>query len=192
MTRRCEWATKSEREQLYHDTIWGVPVHNDKQLFKMLLLEGQQAGLSWSTILNKMDTLCDAYDNFDPSFLRNYDDAKIAELLQNSGVIRNKLKVKAAIKNSDTYFAICEEFGTFDTYIWQFSDGKIIKNNWENQSQIPAHSTLSDAMCKDLKRRGFSFVGGTITYAFMQSIGMVNDHMTWCDFRDASERGSAA
>ena len=188
---RCDWANQSQLEQEYHDTVWGVPVHDDKQLFKMLQLEGQQAGLSWLTILKKMDALCEAYDNFDPAILITYDEAKIAELLQNSGIIRNRLKVRAAVRNAKAYFALCEEFGSLDAYLWRYTNGETIVNSLEHQEQTPAHTPLSNEISKDLKKRGFTFVGGTIMYAFMQSIGMVNDHLVSCDFRDAHKRGAA-
>lgn len=188
---RCDWANQSQLEQEYHDTVWGVPVHDDKQLFKMLQLEGQQAGLSWLTVLKKMDALCEAYDNFDPAILITYDEAKITELLQNSGIIRNRLKVHAAVRNAKAYFALCEEFGSLDAYLWRYTNGKTIVNSLERQEQAPAHTPLSNEISKDLRRRGFTFVGGTIMYSFMQSIGMVNDHLVSCDFRDAHERGAA-
>ncbi len=188
---RCDWANQSQLEQEYHDTVWGVPVHDDKQLFKMLQLEGQQAGLSWLTILKKMDALCEAYDNFDPAILITYDEAKIAELLQNSGIIRNRLKVRAAVRNAKAYFALCEESGSLDAYLWRYTNGETIVNSLERQEQTPAHTPLSNEISKDLKKRGFTFVGGTIMYAFMQSIGMVNDHLVSCDFRDAHKRGAA-
>ena len=188
---RCDWANQSQLEQEYHDTVWGVPVHDDKQLFKMLQLEGQQAGLSWSTILKKMDALCEAYDNFDPAILITYDEAKIAELLQNSGIIRNRLKVRAAVRNAKAYFALREEFGSLEAYLWRYTNGETIVNSLERQEQTPAHTPLSNEISKDLKKRGFTFVGGTIMYAFMQSIGMVNDHLVSCDFRDAHERSAA-
>ncbi|MGO3701757.1 MAG: DNA-3-methyladenine glycosylase I [Candidatus Saccharimonadales bacterium] len=188
---RCDWANQSQLEQEYHDTVWGVPVHDDKQLFKMLQLEGQQAGLSWLTILKKMDALCEAYDNFDPAILITYDEAKIAELLQNSGIIRNRLKVRAAVRNAKAYFVLREEFGSLKAYLWRYTNGKTIVNSLELQEQTPAHTPLSNEISKDLKKRGFTFVGGTIMYAFMQSIGMVNDHLVSCDFRNAHERGAA-
>lgn len=188
---RCNWANQSQLEQEYHDTAWGVPVHDDKQLFKMLQLEGQQAGLSWSTILKKMDALCEAYDDFDPAILITYDEVKIAELLQNSGIIRNRLKVRAAVRNAKAYFALCEESGSLDAYLWRYTNGETIVNSLERQEQTPAHTPLSNEISKDLKKRGFTFVGGTIMYAFMQSIGMVNDHLVSCDFRDAHKRGAA-
>ena len=181
---RCGWATRSELEQTYHDNIWGVPVHDDKQLFKMLILEGKQAGLSWSTILKKMDTLCEAFDDFDPAKLIHYDDAKIAALMQNNGVIKNRLKINAAITNAKAYFDLCKEMGSLDHYLWSFVKHQPIINTFERLEQIPASTPLSDTISKDLKKRGFKFVGSTIIYAFMQATGMVNDHLTCCAFRN--------
>lgn len=180
--KRCDWAVKSELEQEYHDKVWGVPVHDDRKLFKMLILEGKQAGLSWSTILKKMDTLCEAFDDFDPGILITYDDAKIESLLQNSGIIKNRLKVNAVVNNAKAYFRLCEEFGSLDNYLWKFVDNKPIVNGWTRIEDIPANTPLSDAISRDLKKRGFKFVGTTIIYSFMQAVGMVNDHLVSCTF----------
>lgn len=178
--KRCKWAEKTEIEKEYHDKKWGVPLHDERELFKMLILEGMQAGLSWLTILKKMDAFCEAFDNFDPAIIMNYDDKKIEELMQNSGIIRNKLKIKSAIGNSKAYFKLCEEFGSLDNYLWGYVDYKPIINSWDKQEDVPAKTELSDKISKDLKKRGFNFVGSKIIYAFMQSIGMVNDHLTCC------------
>jgi DNA-3-methyladenine glycosylase I len=180
--KRCDWAVKSELEQEYHDKVWGIPVHDDRKLFKMLILEGKQAGLSWSTILKKMDTLCEAFDDFDPAILVTYDDAKIESLLQNNGVIKNKLKVNAVVNNAKAYFKLCEEFGSLDNYLWKFVDNKPIVNAWTKIEDVPANTSISDAISKDLKKRGFKFVGTTIIYSFMQAVGMVNDHLVSCAF----------
>lgn len=180
---RCGWATKSQLEQDYHDLEWGVPVHDDRTLFKMLLLEGKQAGLSWATILAKRDTLCEAFDNFDPAVMAEYDEEKVEALLLNNGIIRNRQKVLAAIHNAKAYFKLCDEIGSLDHYLWSFVGHKPIINNWTAIEQVPASTPLSDAISKDLKKRGFKFVGTTTIYAFMQSVGMVNDHLTGCAFR---------
>lgn len=182
---RCDWANKTELEKNYHDTQWGKPVHNDKELFKMLILECKQAGLSWSTILAKRDTLCQAFDNFDPAKLIEYDDKKIAALLTNDGIIKNRLKVNAVINNAKMYFRLCEKYGSLDAFLWSYVDYQPIINNWETAADVPANTTLSDSISKQLKQEGFKFVGTTIIYAFMQSIGMVNDHLVSCSFRDA-------
>lgn len=183
--RRCEWASKSQIEQDYHDTEWGVPVHDDHQLFKMLILEGKQAGLSWATILTKMDTLCQAFDDFDPDILITYDDRKINNLLQNDGIIKNRLKVNAVVSNAHAYFRLCDVYGSLDSFLWSYVDNKTIINSWEATDQVPTSTPISDKISKDLKRLGFKFVGTTTIYAFMQSVGMVNDHLLSCAFRNA-------
>ncbi len=180
--KRCDWAVKSKVEQDYHDKEWGIPVHDDKKLFKLLILEGKQAGLSWSTILTKMDTLCKAFDDFDPDILAAYDEAKVEILLQNDGIIRNRQKVNAVIHNAKAYFKLLEEFGSLDSYLWAFADNKPIINSWTHIEEVPSSSPVSDSISKDLKKRGFKFVGTTTIYAFMQSIGMVNDHLVSCAF----------
>lgn len=180
--KRCDWAVKSKLEQEYHDKVWGIPEHDDRKLFKMLIFEGKQAGLSWSTILKKMDTLCEAFDDFDPEVLVTYDDTKIESLLQNDGVIKNRLKVNAVVNNAKAYFKLCEEFGSLDNYLWKFVDNKPIINAWTKIEDVPANTPLSDAISKDLKKRGFKFVGTTIIYSFMQAVGMVNDHLVSCAF----------
>jgi DNA-3-methyladenine glycosylase I len=178
--KRCEWANGSELEQAYHDNEWGVPVHDDRLLFEFLILEGAQAGLSWSTILNKRENYRIAFDRFDPNRVSRYSEEKIAQLLMNPGIVRNKLKVNAAVSNARAFIAVQKEFGSFDSYIWSFVDGKTIHNHWKAMTDIPANTTESDAMSKDLKKRGFKFVGSTICYAFMQAVGMVNDHTVDC------------
>jgi DNA-3-methyladenine glycosylase I len=177
---RCEWGTSSALYIDYHDSEWGVPVHDDRLLFEFLILEGAQAGLSWSTILNKRQTYIQAFDNFEPTKVASYDDAKIQVLLANVGIVRNRLKIQAAIQNARSFLAVQDQFGSFDTYIWQFVDGKPIQNSWKSLQEIPATTQESDAMSKELKKRGFTFVGSTICYAFMQAVGMVNDHIVDC------------
>jgi len=167
-------------EEIYHDNEWGVPLHDDQLLFEFLILEGAQAGLSWSTVLTKRANYRVAYHNFDPKIVAQFDQLKIEELLQNSGIIRNKLKVKASVTNAQAFLKIVEEFGSFDTYIWTFVNGAPIVNRWKNKLEVPAKTALSDQMAKDLKKRGFKFVGSTICYAFMQATGMVNDHTIDC------------
>ncbi len=177
---RCEWAGTDPLYVAYHDLEWGVPVHDDRTLFEFLILEGAQAGLSWSTILNKRENYRVAFDGFDPAIVATYDDAKVAELLNNPGIVRNRLKVNAAINNAKRYLAVQDEFGSFDAYIWSFVDGRVKQNAWESLADIPAETPESRAMSKDLKKRGFKFVGPTICYAFMQAVGMVNDHVIDC------------
>lgn len=182
---RCGWAAREGLEQEYHDRVWGVPVHDDKALFRMLMLEGQQAGLSWSTILKKMDALNDAYDGFDPALLAQYGEAKVAELLGNPGIIRNRLKILAAIGNARAYHALCEAHGSLDQFLWAYVDGVPVANHWESLAQVPASTPLSDRISLELKKLGFKFVGTTIVYAFLQAVGVVNDHLVSCSFRRA-------
>lgn len=177
--QRCTWAV-GELDILYHDQQWGVPQHDDRMLFEMLILEGAQAGLSWSTILKKREGYRAAFDGFDPECVAQYGDAKVAELLANPGIVRNRLKIAAAIQNARCFLAVREEFGSFDRYIWQFVGDKPKQNRWDHHTQIPARTAESDAMSKDLLKRGFKFVGSTICYAFMQANGMVNDHLVSC------------
>ena len=177
---RCGWAGDDPLYIRYHDEEWGVPLHDDRRLFEMLNLEGAQAGLSWITILRKRENYRIAFDNFEAERIVNYDDARIAELLQNPGIVRNRLKVRAVVKNARGFLAIQEAFGSFDAYIWQFVDGAPIVNHWRSLAEVPAATDRSRAMSKDLKRRGFTFVGPTICYAYMQSVGMVNDHLVSC------------
>lgn len=166
--------------EAYHDQEWGVPLHDDRKLFEFLILDAFQAGLSWQTIINKRDNFCKAFDDFDYQKIACYDQNKIDALLNDSGIIRNKLKVYAAVNNARLFMDIQQEFGSFDTYIWQFTGGSTRINAWTKMEQIPAKTAESDAMSKDLKRRGFKFVGSTICYAFMQAAGMVNDHEIDC------------
>lgn len=176
---RCEWA-KGGQYVRYHDEEWGVPVHDDRTLFEFLILEGAQAGLSWSTILNKRENYRRAFDGFDPQKIAEYRAKKIKALLADAGIVRNKLKIAAAVENAKAFLVVQEEFGSFDRYIWQFVGGKPRINKWKSLRQVPARTPESDAMSKDLKSRGFKFVGTTICYAFMQGVGMVNDHVTDC------------
>lgn len=176
---RCPWAKGDEYIE-YHDTEWGVPVHDDQLLFEFLILEGAQAGLSWETILKKRDNYRKAFDQFDPAVVAKYGKKKQASLLGNAGIVRNRLKIGSAIQNANAFLAVQREFGSFDEYIWGFVQGQPKQNAWKSLKDIPSSTTESDAMSKDLKRRGFKFVGGTICYAFMQAVGMVNDHLVEC------------
>ena len=176
---RCSWAS-GELSIRYHDEEWGVPVHDDRTLFEFLILEGAQAGLSWNTILNKRENYRKAFDQFDPHRVARYDRRKIQQLLRNPGIVRNRLKIASTVENAKAFLRVQEEFGSFDRYIWQFVDGKPRVNQWKSLQQIPARTKESDAISKDLKRRGFNFVGSTICYAFMQAVGMVNDHSVDC------------
>ncbi len=179
--KRCAWAEGVEEIYTkYHDEEWGVPVHDDGKLFEMLVLEGAQAGLSWITILKKRYEYKKAFDNFDVKKVSRYDDDKVEALLKNKGLIRNRRKIESAIRNAKAFINIQEEFGTFDKYIWRFVDGKPMKNRWKSFTEVPAKTKLSEKISKDLKKRGFSFVGPTIIYSFMQAIGMVNDHEEYC------------
>ncbi|MEM7105536.1 MAG: DNA-3-methyladenine glycosylase I [Bacteroidota bacterium] len=177
---RCGWCLGNELYIDYHDNEWGQPEHDDQKLFEMLILEGAQAGLSWITILRKRENYRKAFDNFDPVKVANYGESKITELLQNEGIVRNKLKVKAAVTNAKAYLEVQKEFGSFDKYIWQFVGGKPKINAFKTLQDVPAKTAESDAMSKDLKKRGFKFVGSTICYAFMQACGMVDDHIVSC------------
>lgn len=177
--KRCDWA-RNELAIHYHDTEWGLPLHDDRGLFEFLILEGAQAGLSWDTILAKRDNYRKAFDNFDAAKVARYSDAKCTKLLADPGIVRNRLKIASAVRNANAFLSVQKEFGTFDAYIWSFVDGKPIVNNWKSLSEVPASTPVSDAISKDLKKRGFNFVGSTIMYAFMQATGMVNDHLTSC------------
>jgi DNA-3-methyladenine glycosylase I len=176
---RCAWAN-GELMVRYHDEEWGVPVHDDPTLFEFLILEGAQAGLSWSTILNKRENYRKAFDGFDPERVAHYDRRKIERLLRDPGIVRNKLKVASAVTNAKAFLSLQKEFGSFDRYIWQFVGGRPRVNSLQSMKQVPARTPQSDAMSKDLKKRGFKFVGSTICYAFMQAVGMVNDHVVDC------------
>ena len=177
--KRCAWAT-NELSIRYHDEEWGQPVHDDRTLFEFLILEGAQAGLSWNTILNKRDNYRRAFDGFDPKRVARYDQRQVKQLLADAGIVRNKFKIAAAIENAKAFLRVEEEFGSFDRYIWQFVGGKPHVNGWRSMKQVPARTVESDAISKDLQRRGFKFVGSTICYAFMQAVGMVNDHLVDC------------
>jgi len=176
---RCHWAA-NDWNIPYHDQEWGVPVHNDRVLFEFLILEGAQAGLSWDTILRKRARYREVFDHFDAQRIARYDAKKVRQLLKDPGIVRNRLKIEATISNARAFLAVQKECGSFDAYIWQFVGGKPKRNNWTKHQKVPAKSSESDAMSKDLKRRGFRFVGSTICYAFMQAVGMVNDHLTDC------------
>jgi len=185
MKLRCEWCGNEPIYVEYHDTEWGVPVHDDRKLFEMLILEGAQAGLNWLTILQKRENYRKAFDKFDAKKIAKYDQAKVAKLLADAGIVRNRLKIAATIQNARAFLAVQKEFGSFDRYIWQFVGGKPKINHWKNLKELPPKTAESEAMSKDLKKRGFSFVGSTICYAFMQAVGMVNDHVARC-FRKKS------
>jgi DNA-3-methyladenine glycosylase I len=180
MQQRCAWANSSQLYLDYHDSEWGVPAHDDKKLLEFLILEGAQAGLSWSTILNKRQGYLQAFDNFEATKVANYSDTKVQELLVNPGIVRNRLKIQAAIQNARSFLKVQDHYGSFDAYIWQFVDGKPIQNSWRTLQEIPATTKESDAMSIELKKLGFTFVGSTICYAFMQAVGMVNDHTIDC------------
>lgn len=177
---RCDWAAHDPLNQEYHDKEWGKPVHDDRTLFKMLILEGMQAGLSWITILKKREAFIRAFDDFDPAIICQYGEDKVEELMQNAAIIRNRLKIHAAINNAKAYFVLCEKYGSLDHFLWSYVDHKPIKNAWTSMSEIPASTPLAEQISRDLKNLGFKFVGPTIIYAYMQSIGMVNDHVTTC------------
>lgn len=184
---RCNWCLSDPLYIKYHDEEWGIPVHDDRKLFEFLILEGAQAGLSWITVLKKRENYRKAFDNFDFEKIVKYDEEKIEELLGNEGIIRNKLKIKSTILNAQKFIEIRKEFGSFDKYLWSFIDEKQIINNWKELKQIPARTEISDKISKDLIKRGFKFVGTTIIYAYMQAIGMVDDHIESC-WRSAASR----
>ncbi len=177
---RCGWSTSDPLYIKYHDEEWGVPVHDDRKLFEFLILEGFQAGLSWLTILKKRENFRKAFDNFDPELIALYGKRKINSLLKDAGIIRNKLKIEAAVTNAEAFLKVQKEFGSFDKYIWRFVNYKPVKNKFKSLKEIPASTEVSDNMSKDLKKRGFKFVGTTICYAHMQATGMVNDHIITC------------
>jgi len=176
---RCGWA-KNDLAIAYHDAEWGVPLHDDRRLFEFLILEGAQAGLSWDTVLKKRENYRQAFDDFDAEKMARYDEKKLNELLLNEGIVRNRLKIASAVSNAKSYLKIKDEFASFDSYIWAFVGGKPIVNAWKTPAEVPAKTSISDQMSKDLKRRGFNFVGSTIMYAFMQACGLVNDHSVSC------------
>ncbi len=180
LMKRCEWANSNPLETKYHDEEWGVPVHDDRLLFEMLTLEGAQAGLSWATILKKRAGYLEAFDQFDIQKIATYSDKKIAQLLENPNIVRNKLKVNATVVNAQCVLELQQEYGSFDAYIWSFVDGKPIQNQWQSLSEVPSKTAISDEMSKSLKKKGFKFIGSTTCYAFMQAVGMVNDHVVSC------------
>ena len=187
---RCRWAA-TDLSIPYHDTEWGVPLHDDQRLFEFLILEGAQAGLSWETILKKRDTYRAAFDDFDPARVARYTTRKVEKLLADPGIVRNRLKVESAVSNAKAFLEVQKEHGSFDAYVWRFVDGKPRVNTWNALGQVPASTSQSDAMSKDLKKRGFRFVGSTICYAFMQATGMVNDHATNCfRYRQVAKSGT--
>jgi len=183
MKIRCEWARSGPHLIVYHDREWGRPVHDDRRLFEMLILEGAQAGLSWETILRRRERYRQAFAGFNPVKVARFNRAKKAALLKDTGIIRNRLKIEAAVSNAQAFLAVQRECGSFNRYAWQFVGGKPIINRWRKMSDVPATSRQSDALSRDLKKRGFRFVGSTIMYAFMQAVGMVNDHTVGCVFR---------
>ncbi|MFX0033866.1 MAG: DNA-3-methyladenine glycosylase I [Candidatus Hermodarchaeota archaeon] len=180
MLKRCGWSGNDPLMIEYHDKEWGVPQHDDRELFEFLILEGMQAGLSWSTILKKRENFRHALDNFDYKKISKYNENKIEELLQNKGIIRNRIKIQSIITNAQAFLGIQKEFGSFDDYLWNFVNNRSINNLWKNLDELPSHTELSDIISKDLKKKGFKFVGSTIIYAFMQAIGLVNDHLVNC------------
>ena len=180
MVNRCKWANHHELLKVYHDEEWGLPIHDDKALYECLVLQGNQAGLSWMTILKKRDNYRKAFDNFDYKKIAKYDSEKIEELMNNSGIIRNRLKINSAISNAKALLEVQKEFGSFEKYIWKFTNHKPLINGFKAYSEIPASTEVSEIMSKELKKRGFKFIGSTICYAFMQASGMVNDHVTSC------------
>jgi len=179
-TSRCKWSEKDPLYIQYHDTEWGVPLHDEQQLFEFLMLETFQAGLSWITILRKRENFRQAFDNFDYKKIAQYKERKIQALLQDKGIMRNKLKVRAAVSNAQAFLKVQKEFGSFDNYVWAFVNGKPAQNKWRSVKELPGKTELSDQLSKELKKRGFKFVGSTIVYAYMQATGMVNDHTVNC------------
>ena len=177
---RCPWASNNEWNKIYHDTEWGVPLHDDAKLFEFLILDAFQAGLSWITILKKRDNFRKAFDNFDASIIANYSEDKLQALIQDSGIIRNQMKIRAAVSNAQAFLRLQKEYGSFDKYIWQFTNHQTITNHWLDHTNVPSSTKESDAMSKSLKKNGFKFVGTTICYAFMQAAGMINDHTISC------------
>lgn len=180
MRQRCSWAEGNEKMKIYHDTIWGVPLYDDQRLFRKLILDIHQAGLSWQTILNKEDHFDKAFDYFDVKKVAAYDEKKIEELLDNQGIIRNRRKIEATIHNAQKVIELQKEFGTFSNYLWAFNEHNVLKNTYRDQIEIPTTNDLSDRITKDFKKRGFKFVGSTIIYAFLEAVGVINDHVTTC------------
>ena len=185
---RCPWAEGDEKMTKYHDEVWGVPVHDDQKLFAKLSLDLMQAGLMWRTILHKQENFERAFDDFHIETVANYDETKYEELMQDAGIVRNQLKIRATINNAARVLEVREEFGSFYAYLWGFTNGETVKNRWQDLRDIPVSTPLSDAISKDLKKRGFRFVGTTIIYAFLQAVGVVNDHLTTCFCYDDTER----
>lgn len=177
---RCDWAGNGGLMCEYHDSEWGVPVHDDQKLFEFIVLEGAQAGLSWSTILNRRENYRRVLDGFDPEKIARYNETKLAELMAEPGIIRNRLKVQSVVSNAQAFLKVAEEFGSFDAYVWRFVDGQPVVNRWKRRDQVPAVTPVAEALAKDLKSRGFKFMGPTICYAHMQATGMVNDHLVGC------------
>jgi DNA-3-methyladenine glycosylase I len=188
--KRCEWADRDELERAYHDTEWGVAAHDDGRLFEFLILEGAQAGLRWSTVLKKREGYRKAFRNFDAVAVSGFSERDVSTLLADPGIIRNRLKIRAAVDNAKAFLRVREEFGSFDRYVWRFVDGTPVRNAWKSITELPSSTPASDAMSEDLRDRGFKFVGPTICYAFMQAVGMVNDHVVGC-FRYGSLDGAA-
>ena len=180
MRNRCPWCDLNELQTAYHDSEWGIPVHDDRKLFEFLILEGAQAGLSWDTILKKRENYRRAFARFDPRKIARFGKGKCAALMKNPGIVRNRLKIESAVSNARAFLAVQREFGSFDRYLWQFVGGRPKRNGWRRMKQVPASTPESDAMSRDLRKRGFRFVGSTICYAFMQATGMVNDHLVTC------------
>ncbi|HUS25008.1 MAG TPA: DNA-3-methyladenine glycosylase I [Candidatus Binatia bacterium] len=183
--RRCPWSLGSDAYRAYHDVEWGVPVHDDRTLFEFLVLEGAQAGLSWSTILHKRDAYRRAFDGFDPRKVARFTPARVNRLMQDAGIVRNRLKIESAVSNARAFLAVQKEVGSFDRYLWSFVDGRPVHGRFRSWKQVPAQTALSERISRDLRRRGFRFVGGTIVYAYLQAVGVVNDHITTC-FRHAA------
>jgi DNA-3-methyladenine glycosylase I len=180
MRHRCPWAERTELERQYHDTEWGIPTHDDRRLFEFLLLEGAQAGLAWITVLRKREAYRVAFDGFDPERIARYDEAEIATLLANPGLIRNRLKIQSAVTNARAFLQIQAEFGSFDDYVWRHADGPPVTQVWPSLADLPARSPLADRLSKDLQKRGFRFVGPVICYSYLQAVGVVNDHIVGC------------
>lgn len=178
--KRCVWATQNSKMMQYHDEIWGVPLYDDQELFAKLMLDINQAGLSWQTIVNKWENFHQAYDNFEIAKVAGYSSEKIESLLQDSGIIRNRRKINAAVNNAQQVLKVQEEWGSFANYLWSFVEGKPVVNHWQSEAEVPATNPLSDCLAKDLKRRGFHFIGSTTIYAFLQAVGIVNDHLVTC------------
>lgn len=190
MVKRCPWCESNPQQIAYHDSEWGVPLHDDRSLFEFLILEGAQAGLSWDTILKKRGNYRTAFDNFNAEAIARYDRRKIAALMNNQGIVRNRLKIESTVINAQKFLEVQAQCGSFDAYIWQFGGGKPLQNQWRSSAQVPVSTVQSDAMSKALKQRGFKFVGTTICYAYMQATGMVNDHLVTC-FRHNTARSNA-